>query len=147
MTKTWDASAEIPTFSLILSSAAAADAGKHVDLYSHKGLLKRLNGIEALADWAGLPVKTIQASIEKYRMDGKKGIDHFGKKEFRGMFAEDLSKEIFYAGRVVPVLHYCMGGITIDTEGQVLDTQKRVIQGLRAAGEVTGTYYSEPLCG
>jgi succinate dehydrogenase/fumarate reductase flavoprotein subunit len=31
-----------------------------------------------------------------------------------------------------------MGGITIDTEGNVLDTKKRRISGLRAAGEVTG---------
>ena len=138
MTKTWDASAEIPTFALILSSAAAADAGKHVDLYSHKGLLKRFEGVEALAEWAGQPLKTIMATLEKYRAHSLEGKDEFGKATFGGMFADDLSKEIFYAGRVTPVLHYCMGGIKINTHGEVIDSEDRVIPGLRAAGEVTG---------
>ena len=36
------------------------------------------------------------------------------------------------------MLHYCMGGITIDTEGNVLNRDGSVIPGLHAAGEVTG---------
>ena len=40
-------------------------------------------------------------------------------------------------GLVTPVLHYCMGGITIDVEGLVLKKNGEKIPWLRAAGEVT----------
>lgn len=51
---------------------------------------------------------------------------------------EDLSKEVFYVGIVTPVLHYCMGGVKIDSEGNVLREDGTIIAGLHAAGEVTG---------
>ncbi|KAI2512453.1 hypothetical protein MHU86_1906 [Fragilaria crotonensis] len=53
-TKEWDKAAPIPTFSLVLASSAAEDGNKHVDHYAHKGLLQRLEGIQALADWDGV---------------------------------------------------------------------------------------------
>ena len=143
MTKTWDAGTEIPTFAMLLSSSAAEDAGKHVDLYVHKGLLQRLEGVQALADWMGQSVSTVTTALEKYRSDAETGKDEFGKDTFRGMFAKDLTTEVFYAGTVTPVLHYCMGGITIDTEGHVLDTERRVIPGFYAAGEVTGGVHGD----
>lgn len=138
MTGKWDGSNAIPTFSLVLSSASAKNAAKHIDLYSHKGLVERLEGIQALAGWMGQPVKTVKSALEKYQSDASYGKDEFGKTLFRGMFAKDLSQEVFYAGKVSPVLHYCMGGLTIDANGSVLDTQSRIIRGLCAAGEVTG---------
>ena len=46
----WNVSATVLIFSLVLSSSAAADGKKHVDLYSHKGLLTRLEGVTALAE-------------------------------------------------------------------------------------------------
>merc|ERR1712165_216345 len=61
-----------------------------------------------------------------------------GKNSFQGLPSSDFEREIFYAGRVTPVLHYCMGGITIDSQGNVLDEDKNIIKGLYAAGEVTG---------
>merc|ERR1712150_246733 len=41
------------------------------------------------------------------------------------------------------VLHYCMGGITIDTYGNVIDVKGKIIEGLHAAGEVTGGVHGE----
>ena len=136
----WDVSARVPTFSLILSSSAAADGKKHVDLYSHKGLLTRLEGDAALAKWMGLPKSKVVATLREYQSvaAAKNGVDEFGKTTFRGVPAKDLETEIFYAGTVTPVLHYCMGGITIDKQGSVLNQQGEVIPGLHAAGEVAG---------
>ena len=54
------------------------------------------------------------------------------------MKGTSIATEVFFAGTVTPVLHYCMGGITIDTEGSVLDENGHKIPGLHAAGEVTG---------
>lgn len=42
------------------------------------------------------------------------------------------------SGIVTPVVHYCMGGITINENGQVLNKMGAVIKGLLAAGEIIG---------
>ena len=137
-TKKWNASNEIPTFSIVLSSSAAEDGKKHVDHYVHKGLLTKIHGISSLADWMGIDVDTIRGTLIKYQENGKVGIDEWGKTSFQGLPQLNLDEEVFYAGTVTPVLHYCMGGITIDKEGYVLDEHKNIIPGLHAAGEVTG---------
>ena len=134
----WNVSATVPTFSLVLSSSAAADGKKHVDLYSHKGLLTRLEGVTALPEWMGLPKSKVVATLREYQSAAAKGIDEFDKATFRGVPAKELESEVFYAGTVTPVLHYCMGGITIDKEGSVLNQQGQPIFGLHAAGEVAG---------
>ncbi len=134
----WNITNDIPTFALVLSSSAAKDGQKHVDHYSHKGLLKKIEGIKELAEWMGQDVEQLRDTLIQYRMDAEEGVDQWGKKSFQGLPSSDLDSEVFFAGRVTPVLHYCMGGITIDSEGNVLDEEKNIIQGLYAAGEVTG---------
>ena len=134
----WDQSSDLVTFSLVLSSSAAADGNKHVNHYTHKGLLSRLEGVSELSKWMGVSERKIRSTLTQYRNDAEAGIDAWGKTSFRGVPEEDFEKEIFYAGTVTPVLHYCMGGITIDTEGHVLYHNGTSIPGLRAAGEVTG---------
>lgn len=66
-----------------------------------------------------------------------------GKTSFRGVPQEKLAEEVFYAGTVTPVLHYCMGGLTIDKEGNVLDEQGGIILGLHSAGEVSGGVHGD----
>jgi len=137
-TRKWNKANEIPTFSLVLSSSAAEDGKKHVDHYTHKSLLKRLEGVSALADWMGINVDIVRSSIIQYQNESEGGLDQWGKTSFRGVAQKNLDTETFYAGTVTPVLHYCMGGITIDTEGNVLDKNSVPIPGLHAAGEVSG---------
>ena len=134
----WKDGEDVQTFSLVLASSAAADGKKHVDLYTHKGLLTKVEGLAALAKHTGLSKKTLEMTIRKYQSAALDGEDEFGKTSFRGVPAKDLSTETFYVGTVTPVLHYCMGGIKIDSEGHVLREDQTVIAGLRAAGEVTG---------
>ncbi|KAL7475463.1 hypothetical protein ACHAW6_001375, partial [Cyclotella cf. meneghiniana] len=47
-TKKWNETNKDPTFSLVLSSLAAANANKHVDHYLNKGLLMKIDGVNAL---------------------------------------------------------------------------------------------------
>eukprot|EP00571_Detonula_confervacea_P015404 CAMPEP_0172304912 /NCGR_PEP_ID=MMETSP1058-20130122/6267_1 /TAXON_ID=83371 /ORGANISM="Detonula confervacea, Strain CCMP 353" /LENGTH=1313 /DNA_ID=CAMNT_0013016319 /DNA_START=187 /DNA_END=4125 /DNA_ORIENTATION=+ len=141
--KKWNVSSEVPTFSLVLSSAAAEGAKKHVDHYLNKGLLFKLEGVNALAKWMDLPVPTIKATLQEYQRDAKKGNDEWGKTSFSGVPQDNFSKEVFYAGTVTPVLHYCMGGLTIDRDGSVLDEDKNIIPGLHAAGEVSGGVHGD----
>ncbi len=49
-----------------------------------------------------------------------------------------LETSPFYAVRVKPAIHHTMGGISVNTEAQVLRTDGTPIAGLFAAGEVTG---------
>ena len=134
----WNKTNEVPTFALVLSSDAARDGQKHVDHYSHKGLLTKIEGVKELAKWMNQDVSQIRETLLGYREYAQEGVDPWGKISFQGLPRADLDNEIFYAGRVTPVLHYCMGGITIDAEGNVLDKEKKAIEGLYAAGEVTG---------
>ncbi|CAJ1958810.1 unnamed protein product [Cylindrotheca closterium] len=137
-TGTWNQNHEVPTFFLVLSSSAAEDGKKHVDLYSHKGLLTKVEGIDALAKKMNVWSSTLSYSMRSYQQAASKGYDEFGKTSFRGVPDADLTKETFYVGTVTPVLHYCMGGIKIDTEGNVIKEDGSIIKGLHAAGEVTG---------
>ena len=40
--------------------------------------------------------------------------------------------------KAAPAVHHTMGGLVINTDAQVLNTDGEVIEGLYAAGEVTG---------
>lgn len=44
----------------------------------------------------------------------------------------------YYANIMAPSVHHTMGGVKINTKGEVIDTKGKVIPGLWAAGEVTG---------
>ena len=134
----WDKDSPLESFTLVLSSSAAEDGMKHVDLYTHKGLLTKIEGLSALAEWMGVNKEVIRKSMNQYQESAVKGVDEWGKVEFRGIPKKDLESETFFAGRVTPVLHYCMGGIKIDSEGNVLTDEGKRIEGLHAAGEVTG---------
>jgi flavocytochrome c len=142
-TKEWDKTAPIPTFSLVMASSAAKDGNKHVEFYLYKGLVQRLEGLQALADWMGCDSEVLRETYASYAKSAAIGRDEFGKVSFRGLASNDLDKEVFYAGTVTPVLHYCMGGIAIDTEGSVLNEDGKRIEGLHAAGEVTGGVHGD----
>jgi flavocytochrome c len=137
-TGTWDKESPIEAFSLVLASSAAEDGKKHVDLYTHKGLLTKIEGLYALSKWMGVKKSVLRKTMLDYQQSAEAGVDEWGKVEFRGIPKRDLDNETFYAGTVTPVLHYCMGGITIDPQGNVLTEDGQRIEGLHAAGEVTG---------
>ena len=44
----------------------------------------------------------------------------------------------FHAIQIAPGVHHTMGGVTINTETEVLNTENQVIAGAYAAGEVVG---------
>jgi len=67
----------------------------------------------------------------------KTGID----KEFDRPMQEAivLDKGPWYAVRMWPKVHYCMGGVKVNTQSEVLHlVSNKAISGLYAAGEATG---------
>ncbi|MDO4476329.1 MAG: flavocytochrome c [Lachnospiraceae bacterium] len=76
---------------------------------------------KTLADW-----NEIVANQDDTQFGRTTGMEH------------DLSVAPYYAIKIAPGIHHTMGGLKINTETQVLDTEGNIISGLFAAGEVTG---------
>jgi len=137
---TWDASLTVPQPFIVLSVAAAANALNHIDFYAWKGFLRKVHGCQGIAEVVGCTVENVEKTLREYREAAKAGKDSFGKTRFVGI--PEMNEE-FYVGAVVPVLHYCQGGLAIDTFGHVLDKNGDPIPGLYACGEVCGGVHGE----
>merc|ERR1719443_2085093 len=69
-------------FSLVLNAKAAAKADRHVTLYTKKGLLKKVEGLDALAKHLDVSKKNVQDTFEAYNNAAKLGRDEFGRTVF-----------------------------------------------------------------
>merc|ERR1719361_275837 len=67
---------------------------------------------------------------------GGKSWDQWGKKFFHNG-PLDVS-DAFHVGIVTPVIHYCMGGLKMNPDAEILGPGDKVIGGLFAAGEAMG---------
>ena len=137
---TWDASLTLPQPFIVLSVATAANASKHIEFYAWKGFLRKVQGCQGIAEAIGCSVERVESTLQEYQQAAKAGKDAFGKTRFVGI--PELNEE-FYIGTVVPVLHYCQGGLSIDVQGHVLDKEGEPIPGLYACGEVSGGVHGE----
>ncbi|MCD7746527.1 MAG: FAD-dependent oxidoreductase [Lachnospiraceae bacterium] len=90
--------------------------------------------LEELAEIIGVDADTLLATVETYNEGMVNGEDEYGKSASADSVIEQGP---FYASLRTPTVHYTMGGIEINTEAQVIDTEGNVIEGLYAAGEVT----------
>ena len=105
------------------------DRGFAIKGETYEELAKKLelNGEEA--------VKNFVQTMDKWNEDVAKGEDtEWGRESLD----YSLDTAPFYAIKIAPGIHHTMGGIKIDTEAQVIDTDGNVIPGLFAAGETTG---------
>jgi len=128
-----------PSSTLLINSKAARMADRHVTLYTNKGLLKKVEGVEALAAHLNLTVDPLIHTFASYNKAAEQGKDEFGRTVFPAGHWPVEPNETFYVGQVVPVIHYTMGGIAIDTDGRVLSqADEKAIPGLYAAGEASG---------
>ncbi len=99
------------------------------------GILYRGYTLEDLAYQLGMDPKVLTETVENYNSYVDAGHDpEFNKGAF------DLKVEVppFYATPRKPAVHHTMGGLRIDEEARVLDKDGNVIEGLYAAGEVSG---------
>ena len=127
----------------------SGDGDKYVDIYSSE--FKSADGfsldyleqngyvcvgktLEELAGKLEMEFATLQKTIDEFNecVDGKE--DKFG----RTLFSTKLENGPFVATKRQVSVHHTMGGIKIDENCRVLDNEGNIIQGLYAAGEVTG---------
>lgn len=110
---------------------------KFIDAGLKNGSIKKFDTLKEVAEHYGMPVDSFLAEIERYNSFIRKGKDE----DFGVVFPEDakpLSQPPFYAARLWPKVHHCMGGIATTEKGEVLHQDGHVIKGLFAAGEVAG---------
>ena len=91
--------------------------------------------LEELATKLGMDPATFTATIEEYNQTVETGVD---EKWGREILAKKIDKAPYFASARKPTAHHTMGGLEINTNTEVLNTNGEIIPGLYAAGEVTG---------
>ncbi len=113
--------------------------GNDIDTLIEEGSVLKADTLEDLATQMGCDPATFVAEIEKYNSFTETGVDTDFNKVKIGA-AIDVGP--FYATIRTPSIHHTMGGVQINTNAEVLDTDGNVIDGLYAAGEVVGGIHS-----
>ncbi len=94
--------------------------------------------LDELAQKTGMKAADLKKSIDDYNaVVSGKAKDPLGF-EANNKADKTMTEGPWYACRKVPTVHHTMGGIEINTNTEVINTQGKVIKGLYAAGEVTG---------
>jgi flavocytochrome c len=110
--------------------------------YKHIGLVKQVSSVQEAAEYCHFQATVVLRELNDYAAAaaGKKN-DSFGKQFFPfplpAIDSVDLPVNI-HVMEVAPAVHYCMGGIKINEHTQVLRGNGNPIEGLFAAGEVSG---------
>lgn len=99
------------------------------------GELYKADTLEELAAYFDIPAEQLKTTVETYNAYAEKGKDEDFNR--RGDLIA-LTQAPFHIQKVAPSVHHTMGGIVIDTDAHVLTADGAIIEGLFAAGEVTG---------
>lgn len=122
-------------YAWLIVDSRMSDASNVIQGYISKGYAETGATYEELAEAIGAPADVFAATMADWNEKvAAKADPDFG----RVSFANPLDQAPYYAIKVQPGIHHTMGGIKINSASQVIDTEGSVIEGLFAAGEVTG---------
>ena len=123
---------------LVMSEGIYSAYKNNMDFYMSKGLVRKVSLKDFVSEYK-LPLTTseIVDDLIAYSSDAT---DPFGRTVKNNVFGQDINEETsVYVGEVTPVVHFTMGGATINENAQVLGKDGTVLAtGLYAAGEVSG---------
>ncbi len=103
-----------------------------------RSVVKQFDSIDELAQNQSIGKDTLQRTIDTYNNSVRTGTDSELGKPLTSQKRFTVSPP-FFVMRLRPKLHYCNGGIQINTRAQVLEIETHeAIPGLYAAGEMTG---------
>ena len=101
------------------------------------GLAKEGKTLAELAKNAGIDPKNLDATVKQSNEYAKAGKDpDFNRPGINAKLTIDTPN--YYAIEITPAIHYYMGGLKFDEQTRVVNTSGKPIEGLYAAGEVTG---------
>lgn len=110
------------------------DASAVIQGYIKKGFTVTGTDVASLAKEMNVDAEALSATIDTWNKAVEAKSDtEFGRTSFNHQLTGNL-----YALTVQPGIHHTMGGLKINTNTEVLNTEGNVIGGLFAAGEVTG---------
>ena len=104
------------------------------DYLSDNGYIVWDETLDGLAAKLDMDPATLQATVDAFNEAVESGSDEFG----RTLFSCKLENGPWVATPRQVCIHHTMGGLTIDTAGHVMSAEGGKIDGLYAAGEVTG---------
>ena len=113
----------------IADKTAVQHSGKNLEKPLKKGIVKRCDTIEVLAEACNLPKSNLARTIGAYNA----GVGKDGAPD-----AMPIDTPPFYAMRLKPKIHHTMGGIKIDVQARALGKEGALVPGLFAAGEAAG---------
>lgn len=107
-----------------------------VEFYDHIGLVQHGDNLTELAQAIDVSGSNLEETIKTWN----EAVNTKNDSEFGRTTGMDrlIAKGPFFAIHINPAIHYTMGGIHINSKTEVLDTNGNVINGLYAAGEVSG---------
>merc|ERR1712050_703395 len=150
-----------PPFRLVLNKAASDEIAWHCKHYTGRGVMKFYESGAKLAEDMGVPLQKLvdvhdahyEASQKMERdpdggswpaypsgksWDEPSGKTGSGKKFYHNVIpGSKVATEPFYVAIITPVIHYCMGGLEVTVDSEVINGAGK-IPGLYAAGEVAG---------
>lgn len=111
-------------------------ANKAADEYIAKGFVISAPTSHELAVKLNMDQEALQTTLGRYNeFVAQQKDEDFGRIT---ALRHPLNKGPYYAICIAPGIHHTMGGVTINTDTAVLNTQKQAIHGAWAAGEVVG---------
>lgn len=109
--------------------------GENIEVMVEQGRVFKANTLEELAEKLGLPAAALEETVKTFNTYVEANEDpDFG----RSLWENKCELAPFYGVPRSPSIHHTMGGLKIDTEAHVLNSSNEIIEGLFAAGEVTG---------
>jgi len=140
-------------FFLCLNGKASQEIQWHCKHYKGRGIMKSYKNMSEFASEYNIPLANIEATFKEYNeiadkqnkdsaggpydaYGGGKSWDKWGKKFFHNLPLD--TSDSFHVAIVTPVIHYCMGGMKINSDAESLGSGDKVIGGLFSAGEAAG---------
>ncbi|SDI36126.1 flavocytochrome c [Ferrimonas sediminum] len=126
-----------PVYPIGLTNAKGAAKAQTLAWGMKYDVIKKADTLEQLAKEYGIPADKLKAQVAQWNQFVRDGEDkQFGRPL---MQAFELTEGPWYAVRMWPKVHYCMGGVRVNTQSEVLHlVSDKPIAGLYAAGEATG---------
>ncbi|ERT65772.1 FAD-binding protein (plasmid) [Cetobacterium somerae] len=120
--------------SQIIPSDRKTTSGQDLDELIKKGTVIEAPTLAQLSKEIGIPEDVLVKTINDFNQAVEKKSNNLG----RQIWGNKIEKGPFYATLRFPALHHTMGGVKINEKAQVIDKNNAPINGLYAAGEVTG---------
>jgi len=113
---------------------------KLIAAFKEQGVVVESDTIEGLAEKLQIPADNLKATVERYNVLAEQGVDSDFGKEKDHLFA--LDNPPYQAITMGGLLLCTLDGLRINTDMQVLDRAGDPIEGLYAAGNVSGGFFA-----